>query len=115
MWYSFETERLHGEDDMSDIAKEIENAKRIIAEQKKRIKDAQKEAAKAESKLRDRQNYILGGALVKLAETDERAVRTIETLLKLVDRPSDRKAFEVFSRLPALSLPPQPAPDTGHE
>jgi len=32
---------------MSDISKEIENAKKIIAEQKKRIREAQKSAAKA--------------------------------------------------------------------
>lgn len=101
---------------MSDISKEIENAKKIIAEQKKRIREAQRSAAKAEGKLRDRQNYILGGALVKLAENgDERAIRTIETLLKHTERPSDRKAFETFSRLPTLALTPNPEPETSHE
>ncbi|MBF0860465.1 mobilization protein [Acetobacter farinalis] len=99
---------------MSDISKEIENAKKIIAEQKKRIREAQKSAAKAEGKLRDRQNYILGGALVKLAETDERGVRTIEALLKRLERPADKRAFETFSRLPALSLTEQGGNDEQH-
>lgn len=100
---------------MSNISKEIENAKKIIAEQKQRIKEAQKSEAKSEAKLRDRQNYILGGALMKLAETDERAVRTIETLLKRVERQSDRKAFETFSRLPSLSMLTQPETGNSHE
>lgn len=100
---------------MRTISKEIENAKKIISEQKKRIKEAQKAEAKSEAKLRDRQNYILGGALIKLAETDERAVRTIETLLKRVERPSDRKAFETFSRLPSLAMTPVPASENTHE
>jgi len=53
--------------------------------------------------------------LIKLAETDERAVRTIETLLKRVERPSDRKAFETFSRLPSLAMTSVPASENTHE
>lgn len=99
---------------MSKVLAEIENAKKIIAEQKERIKQAHKNARAEERKQRDRQNYILGGALVKLAETDERGAKVIEVLLKRLDRPADRKAFETFERLPALALTEQGANDEQH-
>lgn len=89
---------------MSKAFAEIENAKKIIAEQKARIKEAQKNARAAERRLRNRQNYILGGALITMAANDERAVRIIETLLSSLNRPADKKAFEAFSRLPKLAL-----------
>lgn len=49
-----------------------------------------------------------------MAETDERAVRTIETLLKRLERPADKRAFETFSRVPALALTEQGANDEQH-
>lgn len=89
---------------MSKAFAEIENAKKIIAEQKARIKEAQKSARAEERRRQNRQNYILGGALITMAANDERAVRVIETLLSNLNRPADKKAFEAFSRLPRLAL-----------
>jgi len=75
-------------------SKKILDAEKRLEQAKNALKDARSAENKQKRKIEDRQKIILGGALLKAAEGDERFSSVIEALLKRLSREPDTKAFQ---------------------
>jgi len=72
----------------------ILDAEKRLEQARNALKDARNSENKQKRKIEDRQKIILGGALLKAAETDERFSNVIDALLKRLSRDQDTKAFQ---------------------
>jgi len=72
----------------------ILDAEKRLEQARNALKDARNAENKQKRKIEDRQKIILGGALLKAAETDERFSNVIDALLKRLSRDQDTKAFQ---------------------
>ena len=84
---------------MSSTSQPIKSPRVLEAEKRlEQARNALKDARNAENrqkrKIEDRQKIILGGALLKAAEGDERFSNVVEALLKRLSREQDVKAFQ---------------------
>lgn len=70
---------------------ELEKQAEAIKARMQAIKAREKNA---ERKADTRRKVILGGLLLAKAEQDDRFARVVEQLLKAVERPADRAAFD---------------------
>ena len=85
---------------------ELENAKKAFEQAKARLQAAKAKEASKERKQDTRRKVILGGLLLKKAETNIHFWQVLRTLITSIDREIDRKAFEGWQ------MPEQP---TTHE
>jgi len=72
----------------------ILDAEKRLEQARNALKDARNAENKQKRKIEDRQKIILGGALLKAAENDERFSNVIDALLKRLSRDQDTKAFQ---------------------
>ncbi|MDG6095532.1 mobilization protein [Acetobacter sp. AN02] len=72
----------------------IIDAEKRLEQARNALKDARNAENKQKRKIEDRQKIILGGALLKAAEGDERFSNVIDALLKRLSREQDIKAFQ---------------------
>lgn len=69
-------------------------AEKRLEQARNALKDARNAENRQKRKIEDRQKIILGGALLKAAEGDERFSNVIDALLKRLSREQDTKAFQ---------------------
>lgn len=69
-------------------------AEKRLEQARNALKDARNAESRQKRKVEDRQKIILGGALLKAAEGDERFSNVVEALLKRLSREQDTKAFQ---------------------
>jgi len=72
----------------------ILDAEKRLEQARNALKDARNAENRQKRKIEDRQKIILGGALLKAAEGDERFSNVIDALLKRLSREQDVKAFQ---------------------
>lgn len=77
-------------------SQKILDAEKRLEQAKNALKDARNAENKKKRKIEDRQKIILGGALLKAAESDEQFSSVIETLLNRLSREQDIKAFQEY-------------------
>jgi len=70
------------------------DAEKRLEQARNALKDARNAENKQKRKIEDRQKIILGSALLKAAESDERFSNVIDALLKRLSREQDTKAFQ---------------------
>ena len=70
------------------------DAEKRLEQARNALKDARNAENRQKRKVEDRQKIILGGALLKAAEGDERFSNVVEALLKRLSREQDAKAFQ---------------------
>lgn len=87
---------------------ELEKQAEALKARMQAIKAREKEA---ERKADTRRKVILGGLLLAKAEQDDRFARVVEQLLKAVERPADRSAFDGWEP----PKPKEPAQANGSE
>jgi len=75
-------------------SKKILDAEKRLEQARNALKDARSAENRQKRKIEDRQKIILGGALLKAAEGDERFSNVIDALLKRLSREQDTKAFQ---------------------
>ncbi|WP_099349451.1 mobilization protein [Acetobacter aceti] len=68
-------------------------AEKRLEQARNALRDARNAESRQKRKIEDRQKIILGGALLKAAESDDRFSNVIEALLKRLSREQDVKAF----------------------
>lgn len=68
-------------------------AEKRLEQARNALRDARNAESRQKRKIEDRQKIILGGALLKSAESDDRFSNVIEALLKRLSREQDVKAF----------------------
>ena len=73
---------------------ELARAERRLEEARARVQALKNREAQKQRKLDTRRKVILGGALVDLAERDDKALAMVERLLRNLSRDVDRNAFE---------------------
>ncbi|MFT9325503.1 MAG: mobilization protein [Acetobacter sp.] len=69
-------------------------AEKRLEQARNALKDARNAENRQKRKIEDRQKIILGGALLKAAEGDERFSNVVEALFKRLSREQDVKAFQ---------------------
>jgi len=72
----------------------ILGAEKRLEQARNALKDARNAENRQKRKIEDRQKIILGGALLKAAEGDDRFSNVIDALLKRLSREQDVKAFQ---------------------
>ena len=70
------------------------DAEKRLEQARNALKDARNAENRQKRKIEDRQKIILGGALLKAAEGDERFSNVVDALLKRLSREQDVKAFQ---------------------
>lgn len=75
-------------------SKRVLEAEKRLEQARNALKDARNAENRQKRKIEDRQKIILGGALLKAAEGDERFSNVIDALLKRLSREQDVKAFQ---------------------
>lgn len=75
-------------------SQKILDAEKRLEQARNALKDARNAENRQKRKIEDRQKIILGGALLKAAEGDERFSNVIDALLKRLSREQDVKAFQ---------------------
>lgn len=70
------------------------DAEKRLEQARNALKDARNAENRQKRKVEDRQKIILGGALLKASEGDERFSNVVEALLKRLSREQDAKAFQ---------------------
>lgn len=78
-------------------SQKIIDAEKRLEQARNALKDARNSENKQKRKIEDRQKIILGGALLKAAESDERFSNVIDALLKRLSREQDIKVFQDHS------------------
>lgn len=69
-------------------------AEKRLEQARNALKNARNAENRQKRKIEDRQKIILGGALLKAAEGDDRFSNVIDALLKRLSREQDVKAFQ---------------------
>lgn len=69
-------------------------AEKRLEQARNALKDARNAENRQKRKIEDRQKIILGSALLKAAESDERFSNVIDALIKRLSREQDLKAFQ---------------------
>ena len=75
-------------------SQKILDAEKRLEQARNALKDARNAENRQKRKIEDRQKIILGGALLKAAEGDDRFSNVIDALLKRLSREQDVKAFQ---------------------
>lgn len=70
------------------------DAEKRLEQARNALKDVRNAENRQKRKIEDRQKIILGGTLLKAAESDERFSNVIDSLLKRLSRKQDTKAFQ---------------------
>lgn len=79
---------------MAKATEQLAELEKKAAALKARIDAIKARGRSAERKADTRRKVILGGLLLAKAEQDERFSRVVEQLLKAVERPADKTAFD---------------------
>lgn len=74
-------------------SKKVLEAEKRLEQARNALRDARNAESRQKRKIEDRQKIILGGALLKAAENDDRFSNVIDALLKRLSREQDVKAF----------------------
>ncbi|MDB5395272.1 MAG: mobilization protein [Rhodospirillales bacterium] len=76
---------------------QIEKARQKAEQAKARLQAMQAQLAMAERKRDTRRKIILGGLLIDAAAKDDQFADIVAELMRRVDRPNDRQAFDGWS------------------
>jgi len=89
------------------------DAEKKLEQARNALKDARNVESRQKRKIEDRQKIILGGALLKAAEENERFSTVIDVLIKRLSREQDVKAFQDHGFI--VPRPAQTPSESNHE